>query len=135
MEVQILLAVEGVVHRALRDARRVDHPVESGVVEPMSGELVEGRAKDRLLLGLGKLGEPGRTMGSGWPAQAVANAGSSTASWKLLPMARSATFGSPINLITVFRTRSWSLFFGANAGPRPTAASCLERRKSPSRSW
>ena len=52
--------------------------------------------------------------------QAAAKAGSSMASWKLLPIARSATFGSPISLITVFRTRSWSLFLGANARPRPT---------------
>jgi hypothetical protein len=29
----------------------------------MSGELVEGRAKDRLLLGLGMLGEPGSDHG------------------------------------------------------------------------
>jgi hypothetical protein len=38
--------------------------------------------------------------------QAAWNSGSSTASWKLLRIARSATFGSLINLITVFRSRS-----------------------------
>ena len=44
--------------------------------------------------------------------EAAANVGSSTASRKLLPIARSATFGSPINLITVFGTRSWSVLSG-----------------------
>ena len=56
---QVLFAVEVVVHRALGDACGVDDAVERGVVEAVGGELVEGGAENRLLLGRGEFGETG----------------------------------------------------------------------------
>jgi hypothetical protein len=58
MGVQILFAIKVVIHRTLGDPGDLDHPVQRGVMEAMSGELVERGAQDRVLLALSKSGEP-----------------------------------------------------------------------------
>jgi hypothetical protein len=57
---------------------------------------------------------------------ASTNGGSCTASRKLRPMARSATFGRAISRITVLRMKSWAVLFGAE-GCRQTYRRVLLR--------
>ena len=113
----------------MRDAGRLGDAIECGVVEAVGGELVESGAQSRLLLARGERGERGRTT----VGQATGIAGSSTASRRLRPMTRFGTYGSPISLIAVFRTTNAVLVGGANATPRPLAASCLDRSSGPRR--